>query len=346
MSIGLLYDPWFLEHDTGRHPENAGRLVAIMEVLRERGLWEGLPRLDFGPVTEGLLERVHEASYLRFLEGVAARGGGHLSADTLMSAASDRVARLAAGAAERAVAAVLAGEVRQAFALVRPPGHHARPAEAMGFCLLNNVAVAARVASQLGANRVLIVDFDVHHGNGTQEIFYTDPDVFFFSSHQFPAYPGTGSLAETGAGAGAGTTLNVPLPPGVGDAGYARVYGELLPAAARRFRPDIIIASAGYDAHWTNTAYLNSIRMQVTVAGFAAIVRQLHSLAMELCGGRLALVLEGGYDPEALAWSVAASLDALLGRRAEDPVGSPRQRLPEPGLDILIERVRRTHGLS
>src|SRR5438067_2096205 len=346
MSISLIYDPIFLEHDTGHHPENARRLEAVTLLLRERGLWDGLPRPAARPATEAELHAVHDPRFLLLLTQLAARGGGYLTPDTIMSAASDGAARMAAGASVRAVEAVLAGESRYAFALVRPPGHHARPAEGMGFCLINNVAVAARAAQRLGAQRVLIVDFDVHHGNGTQDAFYRDPDVLVFSSHQYPAYPGTGALEEVGEGEGLGATVNVPLPAGVGDAGYRRVYEEVLPPIARRFQPDLILASAGYDAHWTNWTYLASIRMQVTVSGFAAIVRQLHALAEELCGGRLALILEGGYDPEALAWSVAGSLDALLGRGIEDPIGPPLARLTPPGIEDLLYRVKRVHGIA
>src|SRR5436309_3240180 len=198
MSIGLVYDPLFLLQETGHHPENPGRLEAVEALLRERGLWEGLPHLPAQAASEPDLAAVHDPGYLRFLEGVAARGGGYLTPDTVMGSESERAARLAAGAAVRAVSGVLSGEVGQAFALVRPPGHHARPADGMGFCLINNVAVAARAAAHSGAKRVLIVDFDVHHGNGTQEIFYEDPDVFFCSTHQYPAYPGTRAMDAIG----------------------------------------------------------------------------------------------------------------------------------------------------
>jgi acetoin utilization deacetylase AcuC-like enzyme len=345
MSIALLYDPFFLQHQTGDHPENPRRLEAITALLHERGLWDGLPHAAVIPASDEALAAVHDPRYLYFLEGLAGRGGGFLMADTVLSRESEAVARLAAGAAVRAACSVLAGEFPQAFALVRPPGHHARPAQGMGFCLLNNVAVAARAAQAAGAARVLVVDFDVHHGNGTQEMFYEDPTVLYFSSHQSPAYPGTGALDETGAGAGAGATVNVPLPAGVGDSGHLRVYQEILPPVARRFRPDLILVSAGYDAHWTNARYLSSIRMLMTVGGFGALTRQLHALAHELCGGRLAFVLEGGYDPEALAWSVIATLDTLLGRNVEDPVGAPRGAPREPDLGPLLDRVRRIHGL-
>ncbi len=346
MAIGLLYDPLFLEHDTGHHPENAGRLVAVTRLLHERGYLDHLTRLQAAPASESALAEIHSTRYLRALEELAASGGGFANPDTVMSQASYTVARLAAGAAARAATAVVQGEVSQAFALVRPPGHHARPAQAMGFCLLNSVALAARAAQAVGAGRVLIVDFDVHHGNGTQEIFYQDPSVLFFSSHQFPAYPGTGALEEVGVGAGRGATVNVPLPAGVGDDGYRRVYRELLPAVARRFRPDLILVSAGYDAHWTNTRYLSSIRMGVTVRGFGHVVTELRTLAVELCRGRLALVLEGGYDPDALAWSVAATIDSLLDRPVEDPIGPSLDDSPEPDVEPVLEAVAQIHGLG
>jgi acetoin utilization deacetylase AcuC-like enzyme len=347
MPVGLLYDPICLEHDTGPHPENAGRLRAVVSRLREQGLWDRVLHLPAGPARMEALEAVHEPAYLRFLEEVSAAGGGWLTADTMMSPRSYEAARQAAGAAGRAAEAILAGETAQAFALIRPPGHHARPAAGMGFCLINSAAVAAADAvRRLNVERVFLLDFDVHHGNGTQEIFEADPRVLYASTHQYPAYPGTGALEETGRGAGQGYTLNVPLPAGVGDAGLLRTFDEVIVPAARRHRPELFLASAGYDAHWTNGRYLSSIQMGVTVAGFAELVRRLRALAEELCGGRLALVLEGGYDPEALGWSVAATLSVLLDQPVRDPLGPPPWGDEAPDVTKLLEAVKRVHGLS
>jgi acetoin utilization deacetylase AcuC-like enzyme len=347
MSVGILYDPLYLEHETGQHPENAGRLKAAVGHLQQYGQWGLVRHMTPEPAADEALTSVHEPSYLRFLERAAAQGGGWLTADTVISERSYEVALLAAGAAAQAAKAVMEGEVAQAFALVRPPGHHARPAEGMGFCLINHVAVAAAEAiRRLGVERVFLLDFDVHHGNGTQEIFYGDAQVLYASTHQYPAYPGTGAIEETGSGEGRGFTLNVPLPAGVGDAGLMQAFDEIIAPAARRYRPDLVLASAGYDAHWTNSRYLSSIQMGVTVQGFTRLVSGLRTLAEELCGGRLALILEGGYDPEALAWSVAGTLDILLDRVPADPLGPPPWEEEAPDIDPILEEVRRLHELG
>jgi len=345
MSVGLIYDPAFLEHETGGHPENAGRLRAVTALLREQGRWDELAHLAAEPAPAEALTAVHDADYLAGIERMARAGGGMLTADTVLSRRSFDVAKLAAGAAMRAVDAALTGEAAYPLALVRPPGHHACVAEGMGFCLINSVAVAARHAVRRhGLERVLILDFDVHHGNGTEEIFAADPSVYYVSTHQYPAYPGTGALADRGVGPGMGYTLNVPLPEQTGDAGYLRVFDELLAPAVRRYRPQLILASAGYDAHWSNTRYLASILMNVTVHGFAEMVRRIRSWAEELCEGRAAFVLEGGYDPTALAWSVLATLDVLAGRPAADPIGAPLRSV-EPDVSGVIAAVREIHGL-
>lgn len=345
MSVGLIYDPLFLEHETGAHPENPGRLRAITTLLYEQGRWDTLSHLTAEPAPAAALSAVHDAEYLAAIQRLSREGGGMLTLDTVMSRRSYEVATLAAGAAVRAVDAVMVGETSSAVALVRPPGHHARPAHGMGFCLINNIAVAARHAvSHHGLQRVLVLDFDVHHGNGTEEIFVADPSVFYVSTHQYPAYPGTGALEDVGTGAGKGFTLNVPLPENTGDAGYLRVFDEVLAPAVRRYRPELILLSAGYDAHWSNTRYLASIRMNVTVAGFAEMVRRIQSWADELCGGRTAYVLEGGYDPTALAWSVLGTVDVLAGRPAADPIGAaPDAR--EPDISDVIDAVQVLHGL-
>jgi len=346
MLPALAYDPLFLEHQTGRHPEAPGRLIAVVDLLRERGLWERLPHLAPAPAPPAALLAVHTEEYLDLLQTQSEQyGGGFLTADTPFSRRSWEAAVLGCGAAMGAVDAALDGRAPAAFALVRPPGHHACPDRGMGFCLLNHAAVAARHAVRSrGLERVLLVDFDVHHGNGSQEVFWEDAAVLYFSMHQYPAYPGTGAITEVGEGPGRGTTVNVPLPAGVGDAGYGRALREVLLPAARRFRPELIVVSAGYDAHWTNSAYLNSIRMRASVAGFGAWVALLRDLAAEVCGGRLALTLEGGYDPEALAWSVDATFRALLGEPVEDPLGPPPD-MPEPAVEAVLAQVRAAHGL-
>jgi acetoin utilization deacetylase AcuC-like enzyme len=346
MTPGVIYDPVFLEHNTGRHPERAERLTEIVELLQRRGLWDRLTHLHAEPAPLEALEAVHDPTYLELIQYYAERGGGWLTADTPFSARSWDAAVMASGAAIRAVDAVIRGEVPSAFALVRPPGHHASTAEGMGFCLTNHAAVAARHAvSRHGVRRVLLIDYDVHHGNGTQDIFYEDPSVLYFSTHQYPAYPGTGAAREIGSGEGLGTTVNVPLPANVGDAGHLQALQQLLVPIAREYRPELILVSAGYDSHWTNTAYLSSIRMGVTVNGFAHWVWLLRDLAAELCGGRLAFTLEGGYDVESLAWSVDATFRVLLGEEVEDPIGPP-PNTAEPYIGDLIEEFRRIHGLE
>jgi acetoin utilization deacetylase AcuC-like enzyme len=216
----------------------------------------------------------------------------------------------------------------------------------MGFCLFNAAAVAAREAARrLGASRVLLLDFDVHHGNGTQEIFYDDPAVLYVSLHQSPAYPGTGALDEVGEGAGRGYTANLPLPAGLGDEVYLRAFDELFAPLVRRFQPELILVSAGYDAHWTNGRYLSSIEMNVTVNGFAGMVTRLRDWAAELCEGRLAFVLEGGYDAPALAASVLVTLRVLRDEPHRDPF-EPPDLPPAPDLSSLWDRFREIHGLS
>ncbi len=339
----VIYDPISLEHDTGDHPERAQRLTRTLEVLRERGLLDELDILAPSPVPWEWLAKVHDPDYIRFIERVCASGGGILTLDpTPVSTRSYEAALYAAGAGLLAVDLLFAAVPRPSFALVRPPGHHAVPGRALGFCVFNNVAVAATYALEHhGAGRVLIIDYDVHHGNGTQDVFYEDSRVLYFSVHQSPLYPGTGAASETGSGPGVGTTINVPLPPWTGDAGYLEVFREVLVPAARRYRPTLILVSAGYDGHWRDEL----ATMQLSVAGFADLVEVVKLLADDLCGGRLAFLLEGGYDLDALAYAIAATFDVLLGRPIVDPLG------PGPGggrgadVSPAIAAARRIHGL-
>ncbi len=343
MKVGIVYHPIYLEHDTGQHVENSSRLVEIMTLLDKSGLQKQLVQFSPQPTSVEDLLLVHSIEHISRIENVARAGGGWLDADTVMSPASYEAALYAAGGAIRAVEAVMNREVDSAFALIRPPGHHATGQRAMGFCLFNNIAVAARRALKAyGLDRILIVDFDVHHGNGTQDAFYDDPHVLYFSSHEYPFYPGTGSIDEIGAGEGEGKTVNVPLPAWCGDEEYLRVYREILIPVAQRFKPEIILVSAGYDPHWADQISL----MQVSVSGFAQIVQILKKLAEELCEGRLAFGLEGGYHTQALAWSVKATLEVLLGKdKIEDPLGQA-SRGRAPRIDNLLSTVKAIHGLG
>jgi len=343
MATGYVYDPIYLEHDLRGHPENRQRLETIRRVVEQYGMWERLTPIPATPISRERLERAHTGQYVDLVKRVSEQGGGHLDMDTYIRPASYSAALMAAGGLVEATRAVLDGEVENAFALVRPPGHHALRGRGMGFCLFNNVAVAARYAlAERGLERVMIVDFDVHHGNGTQDEFETDPAVVYLSTHQYPHYPGTGYWDETGRGDGAGTVVNVPLGGRVGDQGFARILSEIVTPIAWRFQPQIMLVSAGYDAHWDDPL----ASMVLSVAGYTAIAQALKELAGELCDGRLVLTLEGGYHLDALAYSVLNTFAVLLGDkewRLIDPLGpSPR---PERPVDEIIARVKQVHGL-
>jgi len=342
MTTAYLIDDRFLLHDDFEHPENAQRLLAVKAALRESGLDQALPRIDGRYATDDEMGAVHHARMLQHTQRMAMFGGGMLNPDTYLVPESWDAATFAAGTVARAAEAVIAGEAQNAFALVRPPGHHATPSTAMGFCLVNNVAVAAHVArTKLGVERVAIIDWDTHHGNGTQDIFYDDPNVLFVSSHTYPFYPGTGHWHETGGGDGKGTTLNLPLPPGTGDDTMLRVYDEIVARAVRRFDPQLIIVSAGYDCHWADPL----APMRMSVAGYTRLAQLVYDVADEVCGRRLVLALEGGYSLPALSSGVIAALHVLQGHPdlAQDPLGSRKEASFD--LDRFIAAITRVHPL-
>ncbi len=309
--VGLVLDECFEAHDTGPgHPERPERLRSIRAALERSGLLARCRRVEPEPASDELLDLVHDPAYVAQAEAACAAGVRFLdSMDTAVCLASARVARLAAGSVVALARAVARGELSRGFAAVRPPGHHAERDRAMGFCLFNNVAIGARyVQRSEGASRVLVVDWDVHHGNGTQHMFEEDPSVLYVSVHQFPLYPGTGSSGERGRGPGLGTTVNRPLPPGAGDAEFLGALEEALLPAAERFRPDFVMISAGFDAHVADPL----AGLRVTTGGFQAATSLVRQVADRHAQGRLVSVLEGGYDLAALAASVEAHVAELL----------------------------------
>jgi len=308
---GLVYHPQYLEHDMGAgHPESPDRLRAIISRLELNGVLRRLVRIDPAPASDEWITQVHTASYVEALNRRAPTSGRvSLDPDTSMSAGSLAAAYLAAGGALAAADAIVAGSVDHAFCAVRPPGHHAERDRAMGFCLFNNVAIVARYLQRRHAMaRVLIVDWDVHHGNGTQHTFDNDPSVLFFSTHQYPFYPGTGRATETGEGRGAGTTINVPMSAGEGDDTYREVFQKVLMPVADTFQPDFVIVSAGFDAHKDDPL----ASMGLTEEGYADLTRMVVSIARRHSRGRLLSCLEGGYNLQALSVSVERHLLALL----------------------------------
>ena len=331
MRTGYCLNDNHVGHTLSGHPEHAGRLQRIQQHMQESGLTETLIRVPTSAATREQLRRVHSDEHIDHVHAMSYREG-YLDPDTYVRDGSWEAALHAAGGLITLVGEVAAGRLDNGFALVRPPGHHAEADRAMGFCLFNNVAVAARAAQvEHGLERVLIVDWDVHHGNGTQHIFYTDPTVMYFSTHQYPYYPGTGAKEERGAGPGEGTTVNVPFPGGVGDQDYILAFERLLAPLARRFRPDLILVSAGYDPHWRDPL----AAMEVTLSGFDRLTEILLTLADELCNGRIVFTLEGGYDLDALAYGVTNTLFLLAEHpeKVTDPLGpGPMAVRRVPGL--------------
>ena len=343
MTTAYLTHKSFTQHDFAQHPEHAGRIEAVWRQFSAAGLTEQLLQLAPSEATDEQILAVHTRDHLSRLMALS-QGDRmvRLDPDTYALPVSLEVARLAAGAVTGAVDAVLDGEAENALAVVRPPGHHATPDRAMGFCLLNNIAIAARHAlSEHGIKKVLILDYDVHHGNGTQDIFYADPSVMLISIHQSPFYPGSGAISEVGEGEGRGSTLNIPLSAGHGDESYRRLFAEVVTPAAERFDPDLMLISVGMDAHWVDPL----ASMQLSLGGYDCLARECLKLAERLCDGRIVFVMEGGYDLQALAHGWRNIAGALLGQdEISDPYGEPPS-LATSRIQPLIEQIRRIHQL-
>lgn len=341
MTTLLTYAP-ALQHTKPNHPENRRRLIAILPALEKAGLMDHLIHVAPVPATPEQVLRVHAPELVNRVRGVSMRGGGLLDqGDTYATAETFDSALLAAGATCALVDQIMTGKVDNGFALIRPPGHHAEVSRAGGFCVFNNIAIAARQAQvQYGLQRVAIVDFDVHHGNGTQGIFYDDPSVHFTSAHLFTQYfyPGTGAWDETGTGPGKGYTLNVPMPPNVGDNGYQRAFQDLIVPALERFQPEIILVSIGFDAHWLDPLAMASL----SLAGYASLTQMLIDAADRLCGGRIGFVLEGGYHLDVLTNGILNVFYTVLGESVVlDPYGPSPE--PEQSIMPLIDRLVQLH---
>ncbi|MBI5670713.1 MAG: histone deacetylase [Chloroflexi bacterium] len=345
MTTAYVTHPRYVEHHLAGHPEHAGRIRAIWQELDTAGLSARMKRIEPFPVAEDLIANVHSRAYMDTLRQIErlSQPVMHLNADTYITPNGYTLARLAAGGVVRAVDEVLSGRANNALAAVRPPGHHAMPAYSMGFCILGNVPIAACYALQeYDIGRILIVDFDVHHGNGTEAMFYDDDRVLFISTHQYPFYPGTGAVNDIGQDKGKGFTINIPLPPGHGDKNYAALFERVVWPAAHRFQPELIIVSAGFDAHWADP--LAGIRLSLT--GYSHLTHELIRMAEQLCGGKIVFALEGGYNLTALAHGVRNIAHALLGDdEVSDPIGLPRDTSPEPDISPLLHILQTLHGL-
>jgi acetoin utilization deacetylase AcuC-like enzyme len=334
-SLALIKDDRYLEHHAGEgHPESPNRLRVIHDLINAE--FSSLPLIHPRLATEPELALVHDPLYIRTVANTEGKPFSRLDPDTGLSARSYEIARLAAGGLLQAVDALLArdpgpGTPQSVFAFVRPPGHHAEPSRGMGFCIFNNVAIAAEYAKKkFGLQRILIVDWDLHHGNGTQRAFYDDPSVLFFSSHQYPYYPGSGDFNEVGRGKGEGFTVNAPLPTGFGDAEYVHIYSTVLKPISIEFKPELVLVSAGFDPFVQDPLG----GMKVTGEGFGALAAIVRDIAMATCGGIVLITLEGGYNLEGLRSGVRSVLQAFLGNPPEY-----KSKAPASAADRVIARI-------
>jgi acetoin utilization deacetylase AcuC-like enzyme len=311
LQTGIIFDNLFLEHDTGPyHPECKERLISIGDGLKTYRFSEHLLKLKARSASEKELNLVHPLSHISRIQKSAGRSLTQFDSDTVAGARSYEVALSAVGSILEMVDALFSGQIQNGFAFVRPPGHHAEPERAMGFCLFSNIAIAAAYALQkFKIARVLAIDFDVHHGNGTQKTFYDRKDVLYISTHQFPLYPGTGDFSEIGSGAGKGFTLNFPLPAGTDDSTYNLIFQKIIDPVGQAYKPELILVSAGFDAYTEDPL----AGMDVSPKGFAGIARAILNLADRVCDGKVLFALEGGYHLAGLQRCVLHVLDELTG---------------------------------
>ena len=333
---GVVIDSEYLKHDPGNsHPERPERIRALLDLAKQLDD-EKFRLLPPAPASRSQIEACHTPEYVDLIESTSERNRYALDGDTITCRDSFGVGLLAVGGFLRLLDSIAAGESRNGFALVRPPGHHALSDRAMGFCLFNTIAIGAEhLKRSYGAKKIMIMDWDVHHGNGTQDAFYDDPSVLFVSTHQYPFYPGTGAITEVGTGAGEGYTINIPLPSGCGDEEYGHVFRDIVVPAARTFEPEWILVSAGFDSHRRDPL----AGKQVTEEGFREMTRSIMLLADRYAAGRIALLLEGGYDLTALRDSVAAVLDVMELTTTEPTTLSTATNKLEP----LISRIHQVH---
>lgn len=345
--VGIVTDPLFLAHDWPEHSEGAYRLRAILDRLESEGLLDRLLMQQARAASEAELLRGHTEGYLLEVRVASDGEPGFFNfgmQDNYVNQATWSAARHAVGGLIDLCRAVAKRDLDTGFALVRPPGHHAEPSRAMGFCFVSNIALAARALQAEGIQRLAIVDFDIHHGNGTQAVVGQDPNILFLDFHQSSLFPaGSGRIEEIGEGAARGTVVNAPVPPYVDDAGLLAVYDQVFEPVMRLFKPQMLLISAGYDGHWRDALS----RQKITLLGFDQLSRRLVDYADQNCGGRVVFTLEGGYDPEVLGHGVANSLRAMLGdAEFNDPVGAEVKDIPSADIAALVQRLRVLHGLG
>lgn len=340
-STAIIYDSIFLKHDYPGHPENAKRLKSIYDELESKNLFNEIDLLDLRDASEKELLLCHSKDYIDKLKKFCENGGGFLDPDTYANDFSYQAAIRAVGGLLELTKKIINREYKNGFALLRPPGHHALKNRSMGFCLFGNVAIAAKYSLKFNdIKRVAIVDFDVHHGNGTQAMVGDDPSILYISTHQYPFYPGTGSINEIGERKAKGTILNIPLSAGTGDKSFKRLYQEIIIPVIERFEPDLILVSAGFDAHWKDPL----ANLGLSLTGYNFIINELINCANLVCNGKIIFALEGGYNLDVLRKGVANTINTLLGKNDfDDPFG--KESNSEPSVDYLIIQLKKLHQI-